>query len=171
MNECERDHKTGQSAILVLSGRYYQISLQGKKWAGRRWVGSEYYESKPEHYWFEGVGTLKDTPTGRVIEFFTFRTWEEERRRDRELKDFVLASDRWDSGRGGYEAKLSLVESRRTDLVDHMGREVIRQIAYSKKLVPELTFEQMKYDWFVEQGFVFDETGQANLPDLFPSHA
>ena len=168
MSQCEHDRRTGESVALALPGKEYKLSLQGEKWKGQRWVGSEYYTSKPDHYWFEGVGVAEHSPSGRVVHF-TFCTWLEEHNRDRELEDFVLISSRWDSGRGGYEKKLSLVESRRTGLIDHICEKIFRNVESSKKLVLEVVFGQMSYDWLFQNGFVFDETGQANLPDILSS--
>lgn len=168
MKECEHDYRTGESAALVLSGKEYQLYLQGEKWTGRRWVGSEYYESKPDHYWFEGVGVVEQHPTRQVIHL-TFRTWLEERNRDRELEDFILISSRWDSGQGGYERSLSLVESRRVDLIDHICEGIFKSVESSNKLFHAVSFGKMSRDWLFRNGFVFDETGQTNLPDLDPS--
>jgi len=170
MKECEHDYTTGESTALVLPGKDYQLYLQGQKWTGRRWVGSEYHTANPPHYWFEGVGVIEHRPTGRVIHF-TFHTWLEERRKGRELEDFVLISWRWDSGQGGYEKKLSLVESRRTDLIDHLCEKIFREIESSKKFFSDVAFAQMEHDWLLKNGFVFDETGQANLPGLSPPPA
>ena len=170
MNQCEHDHRTGKSATLALPGKEYKLSLQGEEWVGQRWVGSEYYQSKPDHYWFEGVGVIEHSPSERVVHF-TFRTWLEEHYKGRELENFVLSSSRWDSDKGGYERRLSLVESRKSDLIDHICEEIIRKVESSNKLVPEVVFEQIRYDWLLENGFVFDETGQANLPNLNPSPA
>ena len=170
MNKCEHDHRTGESVTLSLPGKEYKLSLQGEKWTGQRWVGSEYYERKPDHYWFEGVGVAEHSPSGRVVHF-TFCTWLEERRGDRELEDFVLVSSRWDSGLGSYEAKISLVESQRADLIDSICEGIFKDAESSKKIVPHVGFGMLSNEWLTKNGFVFDETGQANLPNLSPSPA
>ncbi len=168
MNKCERDHRTGESVALALPGKEYCLALQGEKWMGQRWAGSEYYERKPDYYWFEGVGVAEHSPSGRVVHF-TFCTWLDEHGRKRELEDFVIISQRWDSGQGGYAKKLSLVGSQRADLVDHICKGIFTKADSSKRLIPEVRFEIMNYNWLLENGFVFDETGQANLPSLSPS--
>ncbi|MEK7537180.1 MAG: hypothetical protein AAB584_01935 [Patescibacteria group bacterium] len=174
MKECDHDFRTGESTTLALSGKEYDLKLQGEKWTGQRRRGSEYTESNPSHYWFEGIGIAEHRPTGRITHFI-FQTWLAEEGRDngqdRELEDFVLISDRWYTTRShwGREKKLPLVESRRADLTDHICKKIFEDIGLSKKLVPKVSFGMFSNDWLTINGFVFDEIGQTNLPNLNPS--
>jgi len=158
--QCEHDRR-GASEAVALEGNAYRLFLQGHQWSGARWVGSEYYERNPIHYWYEGVGIVVERTTERE-KTFTFATWRDEGGRERSLRNFVLISDRWIIG--GYQNELPLAEQRLPDLVDFVCAKIFR-VAVTVP-IPSFRFQHLSDEALVAAGIVPDPAGQIHPPNI-----
>ncbi len=167
--ECKHDRR-GREEERFFGGNAYRLFLRGRQWSGARWVGSGYAESKPIHHWYEGVGEVTERATEKKA-VFTFETWKDERgwRRERSLRNFVLMSDRWDSGLGGYQNELPIAMHQVPDLVDFVCAPLFEKAAAAELPSPELKILQLRDKTLVEAGLVSDLAGQIHLPNVVPA--
>ncbi|TAN57571.1 hypothetical protein EPN15_03845 [Patescibacteria group bacterium] len=160
MDERRDDRRVGEET-LQLQGKQYILYLQGGKWCGPRWVGSEYYTATPDHYWYEGIGKITKLDANQYA-VFAFKTWEDRSYgRVRSLKDFILISDYWYYG---YQKVLSIVQNRQPDLVDYLCEQVFNKYDYAQEAFPNIHFNRLPHSQLVQNGLVFDEAGQIHLP-------
>lgn len=78
----------------------------------------------------------------------------------------MLSSDLWDSREGGYQKSLEI--TKKAELVDYICQHVLSVVELKLSngaIFPDFTFNQISHKHLVNHGFVFDEEGQAHLPD------
>ncbi len=161
MPECEHDKCIGRRELLELEGVRFKLSLEGQRWRGDRWVGSEYCTAKPPHDWYKGIGKILDAETKADV-FITFSTWKGERETERPLINFVLISDRWE---GGPIKELPIVTSSKNAFVDFLCQQVLAEMKMTETaLLPHYCFRRLPDQILIERGFVFDRQGQISLP-------
>lgn len=167
MDRCEADHRIGKKEVFKICGKQYILCLQGRKWRGGRWVGSEYTESKPDHYWYEGFGSIVNLAIDQEV-VFSFCTWEDRCGDDRSLHDFILISNYWGFSLS-LQKKLPLVHSKLPELTDHLGEQLFHELCKhnygdTQELFPQVDFTPLSYKELVNNGFIFDESGQIHIP-------
>ncbi len=154
---------------LNFEGNRFDIVVEANKKSEKREHGSEYYCSHATHYWYEGSGKVVDKETGKESPFL-FRTWEAEEIPDRQLEDYIFSSNHASYGTDSHRnpmKKLSLIEYRRSELVDLIATNVLTKISADREsVIPHFHFSQLGHQMLVEKGFAPSEVGQISLPSL-----